>query len=117
MPALTTVGEMIDYSRVLLQDTIEPYRYPTDQLIGILNMGLLDARRLRPDMFLTTPTEVPFYSTDVDVVAIDQQYRLALVYFVVGQANLRDEEDTQDARAAAMMLKFSQMLTTPVAAG
>lgn len=117
MPALNTVGDIIDYSRILLQDTIEPYRYATPQLINILNFSLLEVRRVRPDLFLATPTEVPFYSTDVDVVAIDQQYRLALVYYTVGQANLRDEEDTQDARAAAMLLKFTQMLISPVVAG
>lgn len=130
MPALDTVGQIVDYARVLLQDTIggidamnpvETYRYPTEQLIDILNFALMDARRIRADLFLTTPTEVPFYTftgvpavDSAQPVLIDQQYRLALVYFVVGQAHLRDEEDTQDARASAMMLKFNQMLTDPV---
>lgn len=117
MPALDTVGKIIGYSRVLLQDTLFPYRYPDDQLIDILNFSLMDARRLRADLFLdqpTIPVQVPTYTTLADAVTIDQQYRLALVYFVVGHAHLRDEEDTQDARAAAMIMKFTQMLVEPV---
>lgn len=121
--ALDTVGKIIDYARILLQDTIEPFRYPTDQLIQILNFSVMDARRIRPDLFLevqpspANPTVIPYYTDVTDPVTIDQQYRLALVYFVVGQANLRDEEETQDARAAAMMLKFAQMLSSPVIPG
>ena len=29
-----------------------PYRYPDDDLIDALNIGLLEARRLRADLFL-----------------------------------------------------------------
>ena len=114
MPALDTVGKITDYVRVLLQDTIEPYRYPTVDLISALNIGLLDARRLRPDLFLYTPTDVPAYSATSEVIDIDQQYRMALVYYIVGQAQFRDEEDVQDARAAAFLAKFTQLLTEPI---
>jgi hypothetical protein len=95
-------------------------------------MALLDARRLRPDLFLYSPTEVPFYSSVQEIVGIpenppvpsyldavidlDQQYRIALVYFIVGQAQLRDEEDVQDARAAVFINKFNSMMTDPLMA-
>jgi hypothetical protein len=130
MPALDTVGKIIGYARVLLQDTLVPYRYPDADLINALNAGLLDARRLRPDLFLYTPNDVPFYTADNDmlgipenpplptvldeVVTIDQQYRMALVYFVAGQAQLRDEEEVTDARAAAFTTKFMSMLIEPM---
>ena len=111
MPALDTVGKIVDYSRVLLQDTLEPFRYPTANLIDNLNVALLDARRLRPDLFLYTSTDVPSYSATGETVDIDQQYRMALVYYVVGQTQMRDEEDVTDVRAALFMQKFSSMLT------
>jgi hypothetical protein len=115
MAALDTVGKIIGYVRTLLQDTYEPaYRYPTADLIDALNAGLLDARRLRPDLFLYTSTDVPFYTTADEVIDLDQQYRLALVYFILGTAQFRDEEDVQDARAAAFMLKFTSMLIEPM---
>jgi len=127
MAALDTVGKVISYARVLLQDTLEPYRYPDMDLVTALNAALLDARRLRPDLFLYTPTDVPFYTiTGIagipeeppfpdpvfnEVIDLDQQYRMALVYFILGQAQFRDEEDVQDARAMLFMTKFTQMLT------
>jgi len=114
MPALDTVGKIVDYSRVLLQDTLEPFRYPTADLINELNAGLLDARRLRPDLFLYTSTDVPSYSATSEIVDIDQQYRMALVYFIAGQAQLRDEEDVTDVRAIAFISRFTTMLTEPM---
>ena len=122
MPALDTVQKMVDYARVLLQDTIgapsppdfvESYRYSTTQLVDILNFAVMDARRLRPDLFLSNPVNIPFYLSVNDAVTIDQQYRLALVYFMVSHAHLRDEEDVQDARATMFMNKFSSMMVLP----
>jgi len=114
MASLDTVGKIADYARVLLQDTLEPYRYPTANLIENLNVALLDARRLRPDLFLYTPTDVPSYVATSEVVDIDQQYRMALVYFVAGQTQMRDEEDVTDARAMLFIAKFTSMLTEPL---
>jgi len=113
MPALDTVGKMVAQARVLLQDNIEPFRYPDDQLIDTLNIAFLDARRLRPDMFLSSPSAVPFYTLFSETITVDQQYRMAFVWYMVGQATMRDEEDVQDARAAAFINKFTDMLTRP----
>lgn len=115
MAALDTVAKITASARVLLQDLIEPFRYSTLDLVNALNMGLLEARRLRPDLFLSTPTAVQSF-TEADaagnvLVTVDQQYRMPLVYFVCGQAQLRDEEETQDARASAFLQKFTQILT------
>jgi len=110
--ALQTVAEIIGTARVLLQDTIEPYRYDDDSLLVGLNAALLEARRLRPDMFINTANAVPSYSAvNSTDVAIDQQYRMSLIYYIVGHAQLRDEENTQDARSSAFLNKFvTQML-------
>jgi hypothetical protein len=43
---------------------------------------------------------------------MDEQYRLPFVYFMVGHAQLRDEEDTADARASAFLTKFTSTLLT-----
>ena len=69
------------------------------------------ARRLRADLFLNK--DVPFFSA-VDTTAVDfeQQYRTALLYYVCGNAQLRDEENTEDNRAATFMTKFVGQLTT-----
>jgi hypothetical protein len=116
MPALETVGQYLKESRVLLQDTIVPYRYSDIELVDCLNSAVLEARRLRADLFLPM-FEIPYTDTSTAIVlttpvAIDPMYRPAFVYYIVGKAQLRDEEPTTDARAAAFITKFtSQMLS------
>jgi hypothetical protein len=109
--ALETVTEYIGAARTLLQDTVVPYRYADAELLLALSFAMLTARRLRPDMFIGRADAVPSYAAnDSTVVVFDQQYRVAALYFVVGHAQLRDEEDTQDARAAGLLNKFSSIL-------
>lgn len=108
--ALDTVQDFVDRARVLLQDTIEPYRYSNDELVGALNSGLLESRRLRPDFYLTA--SIPSYRTDdlSEEVSIDDQYKVAFIYYMVGHAHLRDEEDTTDQRATIYLNKFLAQL-------
>ena len=113
--ALDTVQDYIDRARVLLQDQVEPFRYPTLDLVEALNMAVLETRRLRPDVVQSyLRTALPEFST-ADLAAsvpVDPQYRVAFVYYICGQAQLRDDEDMQDARASGFLNKFvSQMLT------
>lgn len=116
---LDVASKLMHHARTLLQDMIPPYRYSDADLVSYMNMAFANARRLRPDLFLNNPTDIPWFSETDDLTAavinIDQQYRLALVYFMVGQATLRDEEDVQDARAVAFMNIFTDVMTTPIA--
>lgn len=116
MPALEKVGDYLDESRRLLQDEVTPYRYPDEDLVEALNIALLEVRRLRPDLLLPR-FEIPYLPSSGSqwrdtVVSFEPMYRVALVYYVVGRAQLRDDEQTQDARAASLLTKFiGQMLT------
>lgn len=113
--ALDTVQDYVDRARVLLLDQVEPYRYSTSDLVEALNMGVMEARRLRPDLFKSFfRSTLPDFSTTslTDAVSIDPQYRAAFVYYICGQAQLRDDENVQDSRAALFLNKFtSQMLS------
>ena len=112
MAALDTVEKLISESRVLLQDTAAPHRYSEQDLIQALNIAVLEARRLRPELFLNVFTSLPFYTAGADAFAIDPMYRPSFVYYMVGRMQLRDNEETQDARATVLMNKFvAQMLT------
>lgn len=114
--ALGTVTEVITDARVLLQDTEVDYRYTDAELLVYLNAALMEARKLRPDFFLTTSGTVPnFTVVNATDIGVDQQYRSSIVYYIVGRAQLRDEEDTSDARAGAMLKKFAFDLTGAVA--
>jgi hypothetical protein len=116
MPALETVGQYLEEARRLLQDEITPYRYPDDDLVDALNIGLMEARRLRADLFLPLfdiPWNNPAGTIDMAAkITLDPMYRSSLVYYVVGRAQLRDDESTTDQRAAAMLTKFTAQLLT-----
>lgn len=117
MPAaLETVGQYITESRRLLQDQVAPFRYPDADIVDALNIGLLEARRLRADLFLPL-FDLPWFNTGGTIdtnlpVPMDPQYRSAFLYYVVGRMQLRDDENTTDQRASALLTKFvGQMLT------
>lgn len=113
--ALDTVQDYVDRARVLLLDVIAPYRYSDDELVENLNMGILEARRLRPDILKSYfRTNLPDYATTAmsAEVDIDPQYRMAFVYYICGQAQLRDDENVQDSRAVTFLNKFTAQLIT-----
>lgn len=111
--SLETVADYLAKSRELLQDKVEPYRYGDDTLVDSLNTAIMEARRIRPDLWLSTfRSSLPSYdeSAPTDVVDIDPMYRMAFVYYMCGQAQLSDQEDTEDQRAVAFLGKFAAQL-------
>lgn len=116
--ALDTVGQIVARARTLLQDTIEPYRYPTPDLIAALNEACMEARRLRPDLYLRTFNQtMPVFAAEADAVTdakIPSEYRPAFIYYMVGNAQLQDDEAGEDQRATVFLNKFTaQLLQIP----
>jgi len=111
---LDNVSQYIVETRTLLQDVIAPYRYSDPELLSTLNMGLMAAYRIRADLFMGLPSSsIPSFTVnDTTAVPFDAMYRTALVHYMTGHAQLRDEEDTQDSRAAALMASFKATLST-----
>lgn len=118
---LDSVESYIFDARTILLDKTPPYRYSDDSLLVAFNTALLEARRLRPDMFVYKfGDRMPTYTAvSSEHVPIEFQLRLPIVYGTVAHAMLRDEEDVPVARANAFLAKFQNMLTsiyaTPVA--
>jgi len=128
MAVLETVQDYVSQARVLLQDLVQPYRYDDASLVTALNLAFYEISRLRPDILLgmdvtqrttsqidTGDADVPNYDVSflTDVVPLPSQYRVAALYYICGNAQLRDTEDVQDARASAFINRFTaQMLTT-----
>jgi len=110
-PTLNTVADYIAEARVLLQDKVEPYRYEDPSLLMALNLTLLEARRLRSDLFVfnlkVSGQTQAFNAVDDTYVDMEPQFRLALVHGLVGHALERDQEDYQDQRASAFLSLFS----------
>lgn len=114
--ALAFASDYIVYARELLQDTKDtPYRYSDNSLYRNLEVGFQEMRKLRPDLLLNTDTPdviangVP---NPTLAIPVDEMYRMALVYYVVGVAQLRDDEEVTDQRAAAFLGLFQTKLTT-----
>jgi hypothetical protein len=98
-------------ARTLLQDTIPPYRYDDPSLLTALNITLLEARRLRPDLFVfnleTKGQTQSFTEVDETYVAMEPQFRLAILHGLCAHALERDQEDVQDVRASSLMAQFN----------
>jgi hypothetical protein len=114
--ALDTVSDYIASARRLLLDEIDPYRYPSADIVDALNMGVQEMVRLRPDLFFKAmrSSAVPAYSSGSTstAVSVDYRYRGALLYYIVGMMQLRDDETTQDTRAGAFIQRFVAQVAT-----
>jgi len=109
---LNSVKDYIDDVRTLLLDKVVPYRYSDDELLVAFNTAILEARRLRADMFVTRfGSEVPSYrAVTGEQVCIEPQFRMGFVFGICAHALLRDEEDVQDSRAATFLQRFQDIL-------
>src|SRR5262245_40941745 len=113
--ALSTVAQYLTEARRLLQDKNAPYRYQDTEIILALNLAIGEASRCRPEIFQDYFDDVlPEYSSAApnEEVDIPANFRMAFLYFMVGHSQLADEEDTTDARSAALLNKFIAQLTS-----
>lgn len=114
-----TYQNLIDEARELLQDTDEEgYRWSTDMLRNQLNRGLQELGRLRPDAFYST-----FVTDDIVIpevgdgdlstnFPIPMQFYNPLVAWVVGYAELIEDEFATDGRAIALVTQFKQSVVS-----
>lgn len=110
--ALNKVSDYLDQARVLLQDNVaDTARYTDAELMSSLSIAFLEARRIRPDLFITSlMTDPPDFTDANQTVPMDAQYRMALVYYVCGNAQLRDDEVSEDERASIFLNKFTNQM-------
>jgi hypothetical protein len=113
-PTLNTVADYISDARTLLQDVIPPYRYDDLSLLVAINVTLLEARRLRGDLFVynrkARGQTQAFTAVDDTYVDMEPQFRLAILHGLCGHALERDQEDVQDIRATTFLGLFSSGL-------
>lgn len=135
-----TYQNLIDEARVFLQDTdSDGYRYSNAVLLAILNRGLQELGRIRPDAFwdrfnestgdilipevvdvdATPDTDPDELDEDEDAevalsddIDISMQFYTPLVYFVTASAEILDDEFTEDGRASMLMAQFKQTVVT-----
>ena len=110
-----SVGQCVAEARVILQDTVVPHRYSDEDLYANLNTALLEARRLRPDLFLADlfgppPRFLP--EEHASAFPVSTLYTVAFINYLVGRAELRDDQFNSDARANALLTSFKAQLST-----
>lgn len=113
-----TVGDCLFEAREILQDTIQPYRYGDESLCAILTTAIREARRLRPDLFVESLFSPLPIVTATDLAApfpMTEMYWAATVNYIVGRAELRDDQFNADGRASAMLASFKAQLSTALA--
>lgn len=110
-----TVGNAVTEARRILQDlNEESYRYPTSHLCSLVTQACQEARRVRPDLFLgMLTTTIPTYTESdfADELPITDSYFPQVVNYVVGRAELRDDQFSSDGRAAMLVTAFGVSLT------
>ena len=128
-----TYQNLIIEAREILQDSQEPFRFTDATLLNQLNRALIELGRLRPDAFtdrfdegsgdIIVPEVVatdPTPDSDPDELDVDEdsqvaltssidwpmQFYPAMVAYVIGSAELTDDEFTDDGRAATLLSSF-----------
>jgi hypothetical protein len=116
--AKRTINDVLEQSRILLQDEVEPYRYKDAQLLDFFNSSLYELKRLRPDAWLGQ------YNTDLKLYTISDLnteipfgsiYFQPVVMYVTGYAELRDDEFAIDGRSATLLTAFARQISAPSA--
>jgi len=113
-PTLNTVAEYVAEARVLLQDSVTPFRYDDASLLTALNLTLLEARRIRPDLFVYNHRyngqAQAFTAVDDTLVDIEPQFRLGISYGMTAHAYTRDQEDYSAEQATTFWSFFDAVM-------
>lgn len=107
-----TVAFVVNSARGVLQDRRSPYRYSDEDLIEYVTFGLLEAFRVRPDLLpLSSGFSAPALSLSMDdLLPLPDMYVPQLVNYVVGRAELRDDEAAEANRALSLVQAFGASL-------
>lgn len=116
-----TYQDLISEARAKLQDTFEEtYRWSDDYMVDVLNQGLQELGRIRPDAFydlydanaLNVPEIVASSTAGTGQTAwdtnfgIEMQFFTPLLAYIVGSIELTEDEFTVDGRAAVLLSGF-----------
>lgn len=115
-----TYENLVFESREMLQDTdVDEPRYADSTLLNILNRGLQDLGRIRPDIAYTLFTANSLNIPEIvesgagagqinwdDPFGLEMQFYPTMLSYLVGVAEITDDEYTEDGRAALFMQAF-----------
>ena len=106
---MTSIADVVNVARDLLQDTLEPYRHDDTKLVRYVNFALAEAQRVRPDLFIGLDHTLP----DIDPSDLSMEFPLHPMYaphvaiYIAGMVELSDDEFSTDGRAVALLSRFT----------
>lgn len=111
-----TLDNLVDESRLMLQDRRVPYRYTDSDVVEAINSGFREVKRIRPDLFVDYGAGIPLpsYTTgdlgSAVAFPINEAFFMAVVFYVVGKLQLGDDEFAVDNRAMTLLASFRSLL-------
>jgi hypothetical protein len=104
---MATLQNVIDSVRVDLQDPTG-VRYTDPELLEYCNDGIQEGFRYRPDFRLGSFTAATVTYVAANTVPFPATYQMLLKHYVTARAELRDDEYSQDGRAAGLLARFEK---------
>ena len=115
-----TYANLISEVRQFTQDSEAPYRNEDSFYIEILNRGLQEVGRLRPDALydlfdantLNVPVVLESGTPATGEVLTTEEFQLEMQFyspmfaFMIGMAEIQDDEFTDEGRAAMLLTQF-----------
>lgn len=121
-----TYQDVVTEARVLLQDTDSTsYRWSNEVLLAMYNRAIQALVRIRPDAcydlfndnFLNAPELVESspgagQTAWTDPFGLDMMFFNPLLHYVVGMAEITDDEYTEDGRAQMLLGQFKASIVS-----
>lgn len=109
-----TVGDAVTEARVILNDSAGD-RYTDAQLASDFNNAIAQAKMLRPDAFILGEALPEFTTSEfTEDFPLAEIFFQSFVYYLAGNAELRDDEFAVDGRAMTLLAAFRRNLTGKV---
>lgn len=110
MPRLVTEATLD--ARRLLQDQAVPFRYPDADLLEYANQAITAMHRLRPDLMVGGAWQPPARLTGAQELPaiVDTWFFSALVSYIVGMAESRDDQFADGSRALVFVSRLGSAM-------
>jgi len=108
---MATFQSVIDDARVFLKDA-DKVRYTDANLLTYANDVVRECKRIRPDFFLGSYSTVLGTFALTDTVPIPIEYHQFLKDFIIGRAEMVDDEYANESRAVALLIRFKNGMTS-----
>lgn len=106
-----TVGDILTDARVILNDEAGD-RYTDAQLISDFNLAIAQTKMIRPDAFVFGEQLPEFTVNDLNTdFPLAEIFAQSFVYYLAGNAELRDDEFAVDGRAMTLLSVYRRNLT------